>query len=89
MTAREKVVEAERQVRAVVSGIQAHVDCPFCGLTSTPENEVLCCDSMAEVTDAVLNHVGFKNQMETLERVGERMSALEANFTRVNPLVMN
>ena len=73
MNPREKVIEAERQVRGILEGHSNVIQCPFCGLESDEENGLLCCDAMAEVSDAVLNHAEFKQQIEVVGRVMEAM----------------
>ena len=85
MTSREKVVEVERQVRAMVAGDQeATFSCPYCGLVSDEFNELLCCDEAAAVVNAVLDHIEHLERAETVERAME-------NLARVNgsALVMN
>ena len=77
MTAREKVVAAELRIRACINGEVEGIACPFCGLTSQPSNEILCCDNLADVVNAVLDHVELKQNLELVERVGDRMAKLQ------------
>ena len=72
MTSREKVLEAERQVQQVVLGHSGEIQCPFCGLMSIAENEILCCELMAEVTHAVLDHVEHLGRSEGVKRILDR-----------------
>ena len=73
MTAREKVLAAEHEALEVLAGRSDRIDCPFCGIGSTPEQQLLCCYELAVVVDAVLAHVNFKTQKETVERTLERL----------------
>lgn len=76
MTARDKVLDIESQVRAIVGGRQDGVLwCPFCGLASTPVNEVLCCNEAAEVVTAVLDHIEFKQTVENVNRIMDRLAS--------------
>ena len=73
MTAREKVLAAEHEALEVLAGRSDRIDCPFCGIGSTSEQQLLCCYELAVGVDAVLAHVDFKTQMETMERTLERL----------------
>lgn len=72
MTAREKVLNIERQVRAIAAGEAEAFDCPFCGLSSSPKEGALCCFEAAEIVEAVLNHIDFKEAMQMADRVMDR-----------------
>ncbi len=78
MTSREKVLEAERQVREVVAGARGEIHCPFCGLFSIRENDILCCDPMAEVTHAVLDHIEHLDRSEGVKRILDRMDQMRS-----------
>ncbi len=78
MTAREKVLEAERQVREVVAGQRGEIECPFCGLFSIRENDILCCDRMADVTHAVLDHIEHLERSEGVKRMLDRLDTMHA-----------
>ena len=75
MTAREKILEVERQTRAIAAGEASLFRCPFCGQSAIPENGGLCCYEAAEVVEAVLDHVEFKNNMENVARIMDRFSS--------------
>lgn len=100
MTAREKVVSAEQQVRALIlktpfpcpdckgsckcetcdgSGAVAiaGIECPFCGEINVPAQEVLCCENLADIVNAIMDHVEVKAQLRVMENVYERLVAAE------------
>lgn len=77
MTAREKVLEAERQVREVVAGERSEIVCPYCGLLSLP-NQMLCCDEMSTVIHAVLDHIEHLERSEGVKRMLDRLDHMKA-----------
>lgn len=77
MTSREKVLAAERQVREVVTGERTEILCPFCGL-DTMANQMLCCNEMATVTNAVLDHIEHIGRTEVVERMMDRFERMRA-----------
>ena len=79
MTAKEKVLNVEAQVREIVAGERTEIFCPFCGLTTVGSVEVLCCNELSEVVLAVLNHIEFKRQTEILEQTMDRLAAVSCN----------
>lgn len=79
MTPAEKVENLAAQVRAVARGATDTITCPFCGLVSTPVQTILCCNAAADVVIATLNHVVFKKQVETVERIMDRLQTTQRN----------
>lgn len=78
MTAVEKVLDVERQVRAMLSGEQeAKFTCPFCTMTSDI-GQFLCCGPAGEVINAVLDHIEHLERCDTVEHAMERMEAMRA-----------
>ena len=77
MTSREKVIEAERRLRAVISGCTDSIVCPFCGLQSHPPLP-LCCYNLAELANAILDHVELKEKFKVIERVMDRLSKYDS-----------
>lgn len=84
MTAREKVLNLEQQVMAIinraadVAGSTQQIICPFCGL-ATFYGQVLCCNEAAEVIDAVLDHIEFKQGIERVERVMNHVADMQSH----------
>jgi len=98
MTAREKVISAQEQIKALVSQtpvpcpacegkgceyclltgeiVLGGIHCPFCGAVSTSENGILCCENMADITDALLSAMETKEQLAAVESVYERCSRM-------------
>ena len=77
MTSREKVLAVERQINEIMMGQRDVLECPFCGLNSTPDNVLLCCEPAADVTNAVLGHKDFKLQMEVMDNLMERVDKMK------------
>jgi hypothetical protein len=69
MTAREKVAEVERQVL----GGCTTFSCPFCGLETTPNEGILCCEPAADVILLTLEYVAFKEQQAVMNKVVDRI----------------
>lgn len=85
MTGREKVLDAERQVRAMLAGEQDPTFCcPFCSVVTNEFNGMLCCNEAAEVVTAVLDHVEHIERCEVVEKTMDRLSKVMNS-----PLVMN
>ena len=74
MNAREKVIEAERQIRCVISGTSKEIQCPFCGETSTSGQELLCCENLCNVVNSVLDYVDTRANLEVVDRVMDRLA---------------
>ena len=79
MTAREKVIFVEQQVLMIMEGSLDQIICPFCSLPTTPETGALCCDSLAEVVNAVLDHSDHIQRKEVLERAMNRLRQMESS----------
>lgn len=54
------------------------IDCPFCGCRNTPEQTLLCCGELAELSDAIMAHLERKQMMEVMERVAERFEKMQS-----------
>lgn len=74
LNAREKVIEAERQIRCVIAGTSKEIHCPFCGETSTAGQELLCCENLCNVVNAVLDYVDTRANLEVVDRVMDRLA---------------
>ncbi len=79
MSARERVIDAERQVRAIAAGQLQEIHCPFCGLTTPGGMEMLCCENLADIVNAVLDHLEVKQSFEIIDRVLERVQKAGLN----------
>jgi hypothetical protein len=78
MTSREKVLAIEAQIRNMLEGEQTDFHCPFCELTTTEGEGLLCCDEAAEVVNAVLDHIDHLERVELVNRVMDRFSVSES-----------
>lgn len=78
MNAREKVIKAEQVIREVLAQVRENIDCPFCGLTTEP-GQMLCCDSMGEVSEVVLNHIEAQQRHEVVQRALDRFQKARLN----------
>ena len=88
MTAVEKVKVAEQQIIAVANGRLDRIDCPFCGTISTRQHFLLCCDTMAEMTEAVLDRIETgENIAMAAEAVGRARQL--ADRQRQSMIVLN
>lgn len=76
MTAREKVIKVEQQVRSIVAGDTEEFLCPFCGETSKPENNLLCCGEAAEVCLAVLDYIDTAKSLELVDKVMNKFARM-------------
>lgn len=79
MTSREKVLNLEAQVRAIADGAKDCLECPFCGLGTTPETECLCCEEAAVIVDAVLEYMEHIKRADVIERAMDRLAAMESS----------
>ncbi|MDE2103201.1 MAG: hypothetical protein KGL39_38500 [Patescibacteria group bacterium] len=78
MTSGEKVIEVERQVRAMIAGEQEpKFTCPFCAMVSV-DGQFLCCPEAAEVISAVLDHIEHLGRCEVIERTMDHFEAMKA-----------
>ena len=80
MTAREKVIMVEEQIRKMVAGEQTEFSCPFCCAITTEGNGILCCGEAAGVVLAVLDHIEHLKSCEIVEQVMNRFSAAETKI---------
>jgi len=79
MTSRQKVLEVERQVRAIISADEPlALVCPFCEQITEPGCDMLCCNEAAEVVDAVLNYIETEAQLEVVDRVMNRWAKMQS-----------
>lgn len=79
MNSREKVLDVERQLRAMISGQQEPTfTCPFCNTISNEFNELLCCQEAADTINAVLDHIDFKQAVERAEVVMEKVDKMRS-----------
>jgi len=88
MTSRDKVLDVERQVFAIVQNGPASFECPFCGLTTDPDQSVVCCDAAAYVIGAILDHLEFLKSVDLAEKAMNRLADLEAR-ERANLICLN
>jgi hypothetical protein len=75
MNSKEKVLDVERQVRAMIDGQQTDFHCPFCDLITTEGEGILCCDEAADVVTAVLDHIEHLERCEVVEQAMDRFSS--------------
>lgn len=54
------------------------IDCPFCDQRNTPDQTLLCCHELAELSDAIMQHLERKEMMEVMERVAERFEKMQS-----------
>ena len=78
MTAREKVLHIEQQVRAMLDGERTDFECPFCNQITAQGEGILCCDDAAEVINAILDHIEFLERAEVIDRVMDHFSDAES-----------
>lgn len=78
MTARQKVIEAELQTRAILAGHTSQFGCPFCGVV-TILNQEMCCYEAAAIVEAVLDHIEFKSGIETVDRVMNHLASTQSS----------
>jgi hypothetical protein len=76
MTAREKVIDVDRQIHAMLAGEQTDFQCPFCNLTTSEGEGILCCDEAAEVINAILDHLEHMERCEIVERAMDRLHSM-------------
>lgn len=79
MTPREKVINIEQQVRAMIAGgIAAILRCPFCGGESRiGSGKGLCCEAAAMIVNAVVDRIEFDDGMAIVDRVMNRLESLQ------------
>ena len=78
MTSREKIMDIERQIRAMEAGELTDFYCPFCKVVTTEGNGILCCNEAAEVINAILDYIEFKQGVELIDQIMDRFSAAES-----------
>ena len=69
MTAREKVVNVETQIRAMLAGEQTDFTCPYCNADTTEGNGILCCNEAADVINVILDHIEHLEQVALVDQV--------------------
>lgn len=74
MTSRQKVLNAEAQIIAVLRGATNIFNCPWCGAHHDVSLNAFCCERAATLVEAVVNHVEHGERMEVVEQA---MEALE------------
>lgn len=77
MTAREKILNVEAQVRLLAKGESDIFTCPFCEVeTSFVLNRIpdLCCDKVSDVVEAVLDFIETKEQLQLVDRAMNRLA---------------
>lgn len=57
----------------------APFDCPFCGLQTDVDQDVLCCDSAADVIEAVLDHLGHRQTIDLVDCIMDRYEKASMN----------
>lgn len=75
MNAREKVIEAERQIRCMISGTSKEIHCPFCGEKTVKGQTLLCCENLADLVNAICDHIEVKQKLEVVDRVMDRLAS--------------
>lgn len=76
MTTVEKVKEAESRIRLTMAGDLDILACPFCGEQNSADTTVmLCCLPLADMVNAICDHVELKGQLKQIERVIDRLSS--------------
>lgn len=78
MTAREKVIEAERQVRETLAGIREVIRCPFCEQQTEP-GQMLCCPLMGDIADAYLQRLETQQRLDIVHNTIDRLQKAVLN----------
>lgn len=80
MTAREKVLSVEQQIRRFVNGEATEITCPYCELVWVPTSEdaYACCMKMADVMEAVLDYIETAEQLEHVDRVMNKLADMQS-----------
>jgi hypothetical protein len=81
MTAREKVLDVEQQVRVALAAgaIAITLRCPFCNVeTELHEGAYLCCEKLYDTTEAIMEHIEFLQQRENLDRVMDKLASMSS-----------
>jgi hypothetical protein len=78
VTSAQKVLEVERQVRAMVAGEQEPIlTCPFCTMVSA-QGQFLCCPEAAEVIGLVLDHMEHIERVDMIDKTLDRLASMTA-----------
>lgn len=88
MTAVEKVKFAEQQIIAVANGRLERIDCPFCHEITTRQQMLICCEPMAELTDAILDRIEAGENISQAREIVDRARHM-ADQQRQNMIVLN
>lgn len=83
MTAREKVLNVEFQICAMLAGEQVEFNCPFCELKTTEGEGVLCCNAAAEIVTAMMDHLEHLERCEVVEQIMEKFSESNEMQSRI------
>lgn len=68
LTPAEKVRYVEGQVIAMAAGERTDLECPWCGC-KTEQGQMLCCSSMGDVVNAVVERLEFQDVKDRVDRV--------------------
>jgi hypothetical protein len=75
MNSREKVLEVDAQITAILAGeMPAALTCPFCGVVTEFGVPLLCCEELSDVVLAVVQHLETKKALEVVDRVMNRLN---------------
>ena len=88
MTPVEKVRETEQRIRAVVAGTSDLLVCVFCGQQNAV-GQMLCCEPLAEMVNAICDHIELKDQLKAVERVMDRLNSNRYEITKGPRLILN
>lgn len=81
LSPKQKVMYVEQQVRTALAGggISVALDCPYCGEKSqVPGTGRLCCENMADVVVAILDHIKFRNEIDSIEKVMNQLADINS-----------
>ena len=83
MTPIEKLLAAEQRILDCVEGRAPDIVCPFCGLRSSPANELLCCNALADMVTAVLDHLDVKTTVNRAQQAVEQYHEIQVKQNKV------
>lgn len=88
MTSIEKLKFAEQQIINIANGRAAQIDCPFCHETTTRQKMLICCEPMADLTDAILHRIEAGENIAMAKEAVDRARYM-ADRQRQNMIVSN
>lgn len=81
MTADQKIINVEAQIRAILRGATNCLNCPYCGDQNFPAPEgepesPMCCPDMAQTVNAVTDKLQSNELLDAADRISQNAAKM-------------